>query len=384
MATSSRKRKGRKLPPKITDLREQGRPNAKKPYRAYWWNRFSQPPRKGGHATFETLPEAEKWIQDCERDNAAFYQRGHESKVRSRSFGQVADKWASMLRLSYATCAGYRSNVRELQRYFGADTSVSSIDKEDVLGFLHDVQNVRGLTEGTAKVRFNVLNQILDAAMDQGLRADNPCRVIARPRERKHMPYVLTRDQFNAAVWQLPHRYRMPVLLAYHSGLRLGEICALRTRDVDLENGQIQVAGTRLQSGKTQDHPKGGDPSEQATIPDVLIPELELYMKEYPPTPAGELFTSGRYGGSVSPVATSTIRKEFKKACRKANLPADEIRFHDLRHTCATNYAKMDAQAYVIQRLLRHGRLETSQRYIDNAIGDEKAREWANRVARGS
>lgn len=368
----------------VVDLRygTPPRPNAKRPYYATWYDAVNK--RKGGSKAFSMLPEAVQWIDNMERDNLAAYHRGEPTGTKSRAFGDVATAWAETLTLSRSTIIGYKVNVRGLIAYFGHETPIGSIEKHDVQAMLHDSMKVRGHTNGTAKARLNVLNQIMDYAVDHKpkLRPDNPCRGVLRPRERQREAYIITAAELAAILDHLPAYLHLPVLLSYHGGLRIGEVCALRTRQLDLAGGTVKIVRVRHNDGREQEHAKGGKVGEWADLPDVVLPELRKHARKYPPLADGTLFYFTARNGAVKPLSQSHLRREFIKACKAAGLPVGEIRFHDLRHTCATNYARSNAPAYVIQAQLRHARLDTSQRYISK-VQDEQRRNWANIVGGG-
>lgn len=363
--------------PKVIDLREKGRPAAKKPFYAYWYDAVNK--CKGGHQTFATLPEATKWIQDEERDNLARYGRGEPSRAKTRALADVAWAWHSTLTLAHNTINGYRSSVHALVQHFGEETPVAAIDADGVRGFLHDSLKVHKLSRGTVKARLNVLNQIMEYAHERQVCTKNPCKAVVWPKDHQREAYIFTEAEIRAVLRELPGHLRLPVLLCYYSGLRIGEVCGLRKRELDLVRGTVKVVRVRHADGTEQEHAKGGKVGDYADLPDSVLPELRGYLAQYPPLEDGSLFSRKNSATATQKLTQDHLRYEFKKACKAARLPVEEIRFHDLRHTCATNYARHDAPAYVIQAQLRHGRLDTSQRYISK-VQDEQRRSWANRV----
>lgn len=377
--TKARANRGTKRNPArgVVDLREKGRPGARNPYYATWYDAVNK--RKGGSKSFSTLPEAVQWVEDQERDNLAAYHRGEPVRAKSRAFGDLASDWARTLTKAHNTVEGYRRHAGQLAKYFGYDRPVAAIEKHDVQAMLHDALIVQGLAEGTVKVRINVLNQIMDAAVDRKLRTDNPCRGVDRPKDRERDAHIFTAGEVAAILSHLPERFHAPVLICYYGGLRIGEVLGLSARTLDLDHGRVKI-GRVVHSDRTeQDFTKSGKSAEWADLPEAVLPMLRYLIAKYPPLPNGSLFSHRDSHGIVRAVSQATMRHHFKKACAAAGLPVEEIRFHDLRHSCATQYARANAPAYVIQSLLRHARLDTSQRYIEK-VSDEQRRDWANRV----
>lgn len=361
----------------VVDLREKGRPGARNPFYATWYDAVNK--RKGGSKAFPTLPEAVQWVETMERDNLAAYYRGEDVRARSRSFRDVALAWTGTLTMSYNTVNGYTHHAKQLIDYFGADTPVGGIAKHDVQAMLHHYLKVKGRAEGTIKVRINVLNQIMEYAIDRKFRPDNPCRGVKRPKDRARDAYIYSPAEVAAILRNLPEHMRAPVLLSYYGGLRIGEVLGLRRRSLDLEAGRVKIGRVRHSDRAEQDFTKGGKKAEWADLPEAVIPMLRRLIEKYPPMEDGTLFSHRSSHGELLFMSQETMRHHFRKACRAAGIENDQPRFHDLRHSCATNYARAEAPAYVIQALLRHARLDTSQRYIDR-VSDEQRRNWANRV----
>lgn len=363
----------------VVDLRygTPARPNARKPFYATWYDAVNK--RKGGSKSFAALPEAVQWIDAMEADNMAAYYRGEPTGSQSgRAFGEVAEAWTRSLTGHRSTINTYKSNARQLIAYFGYDTPVGSINAYDVRVMLNQVQAVSDRSAGTAKARLNAMNQIMNSALDRKLRTDNPCRGIDAPRQLERDPHIVTADELAAILRHLPGNLHLPVLLSYHGGLRIGEVCGLRARELDLVSGMVKIVRVRNQDGTEQQHAKGGKVGDWADLPDTALPILRRCLESNPPMADGNLFSYTGRNGAIKPLSQVHLRKEFKKACAAAGLPK-ELRFHDLRHTCATNYARANAPAYVIQAQLRHSSLNTSQRYISK-VQNEQRRSWSNIV----
>ncbi len=137
------------------------------------------------------------------------------------------------------------------------------------------------------------------------------------------------------------------VLLALNTGMRRGELFNLVVDDVDLEPskmGCIVVRGTASKSGNSR------------IIP--LTNEARMVLKEWmiQAKPIGLVFQS-----PVTGKRFSTIKTAWQKLTHSAGI--DGFRFHDLRHTFASNLAMKSVDLYVIKELLGHQSIETTQRY---------------------
>jgi Phage integrase family len=150
-----------------------------------------------------------------------------------------------------------------------------------------------------------------------------------------------------------------PVLIALATGMRRGEIVALRWKNVDLDRGVVRVVesleqtrkgGLRFKSTKTEK-------ARAVTLPRFAVEELRRWKREQ----AEGLFTLGvRQGGETlvcarldgEPKKPDSLTNEFLCLMRKAGIP--RVRFHDLRHSHATQLLSAGVHPKIVQERLGH------------------------------
>ncbi|MGH9745207.1 MAG: tyrosine-type recombinase/integrase [Candidatus Acidiferrales bacterium] len=207
--------------------------------------------------------------------------------------------------------------------------------------------------ETIAHIR-NVANKILDSAVEWGYASTNVARLTKLPRRppRKPRPF-LTRDQINKLLCELREPVRTIALLLVVTGVRIGEILALRWGRVDLENGILQVREA-VYDGHF------GTPKTSSSVADLpLGPEMLAALKRHRqrieswPHPE-ELVFSNRSGGSLNP--KNLLRRVLYPACEKAGVP--RISWHALRHSHATLLAAQGESPKLIQAQLRHSSVQ--------------------------
>jgi len=184
------------------------------------------------------------------------------------------------------------------------------------------------------------LKQLLGQAVNDDRIAKNPCRIANGGAERHAEQRFATLGELYELAAAVPERYRAMVLTAGLAGLRLGELSALRRKDIDLVNRLIHVRRkrVRLASGEVIE----GDPKSEAgrrtvAFPDTLVPELELHLRKYASDRAtAYVFTSEQR----TPLDRDNFRKRvWLPATKKVGLKG--LRFHDLRHTAGTLAARV-------------------------------------------
>src|SRR5215204_3975801 len=200
------------------------------------------------------------------------------------------------------------------------------------------------------------------------------------PREMRPLSPVEARKLLDAAQGD---RLEALYVLAVHTGMRQGELLALKWQDVDMENATVSVRRTLTRSGgryalgepKTKKSRRSIRLAPQAA--EALRQHLERQLSEMQMlgdayADEGLVFTTD----TGAPINPSNVRqRSFAPLLRKAGLP--HIRFHDLRHTCATLLLSKGTHPKFVQELLGHATvaitLDTYSHVIPS-MGDHTAR----------
>jgi len=177
-------------------------------------------------------------------------------------------------------------------------------------------------------------------------RTDWPFERIPFQKKRRILPEILSQEEvariFDACA-NLKHR--AVLMTAYSGGLRLGETLALLPSDIDSDRMVI-----RIEQGK-------GRKDRYVMLSKTLLETLREYWRRF--RPLSWLF----YGQTKQkPLAPSTAEKIFKIAARKATI-SKNVSFQSLRHAFATHLLEDGTNVRVIQALLGHRSLTTTQIY---------------------
>lgn len=171
---------------------------------------------------------------------------------------------------------------------------------------------------------------------------------------------TLTVDQSAALLDAIQHRrVYWPVLVALATGMRRGEILALRWRHIDLDGGSVRVVESLEQTklGLRFKPPKSGK-ARAVTLPGYATEELRRLMREQ----AEELLRLGvRQGGDTllcaradgSPMPPRSLTHEFAKVSGRTD-GVPRVRFHDLRHSHATQLLLAGVHPKIAQERLGH------------------------------
>jgi integrase len=191
-----------------------------------------------------------------------------------------------------------------------------------------------GVTEPQAVKAYCLLRAIFNTAIkeDEILRS-NPCRI--KGYDSYHTPErsPATVDQVYRLAGLMPPRFVALVLVAAFSGLRWGELAALRRCDVDLARGSVRVPRkvAYLRNGIEFGPPKSDAGNRTVVLPSAALSALRDHLHEFVQVHPESLIFTGEKGAVLRP-------DNFRRAVRwaqarvKAGLPAS-FTFHDLRHT---------------------------------------------------
>ncbi|MGB3955076.1 MAG: site-specific integrase [Brooklawnia sp.] len=209
---------------------------------------------------------------------------------------------------------------------------------------------------------YGLLKSIFKEAVDQGLLADNLCRVKAGgQKQRAREIEVLTVDQLNRYLAAVPEERRVPLLLAGWCGLRSGEVRGLRVRDLDLDGGVVHVrqAVVRLKGQLLIGPPKTNAGIRSVAIPPHLLPALRVWAEKQPTRKRDELLFPA--GDGHSPLNDSVLREAHDKGKAAIDMPG--LTIHGLRHTSATLAAQLGATLAELQARIGHSTPNMAMRY---------------------
>jgi integrase len=218
-----------------------------------------------------------------------------------------------------------------------------------------------GLKPQTVRNFHMVLHLALRQAVQDGLITRNVCDMVDPPKPIRREMQTLNSEQAQRLLSAAKgHRLEMLLILAITTGMREGELLALRWSDIDMEKGVLSVRRTVKRIGKyglVENEPKTARGKRQISLPVMVVEALKLYAtkQQILQQKAGDkwkdlgLVICNRRGGVLH---TTWMINTFKKLLAVAELPI--IRFHDLRHSAATLFFAMGVHPKVVQEILGH------------------------------
>ena len=250
----------------------------------------------------------------------------------------------------------------------------------DQIESLYQKKLDKGLKTGTVYNMGTTLGTALNAAVRKGLIVRSPASLAQRPRVQRKEVRVLTVEQLRTMlVAASGDRLEAVYYLAATTGMREGEILALRWEDVDLKAGTVAINGTLKRLPKDADVPVDAvglqghwiimqPKTERARRMLVLIKEVVDKLKTHRKRQAREMAKAGdlwsdhglvftdEVGGPVEP--TGFYKRQFQPLLERAKLPP--VTFHQLRHSVASLLLATQLHPAIVSALLGHAQVSTT------------------------
>jgi integrase len=310
--------------------------------------------------TFQRKLDAQRWVttQDVTRAQGDWI----DPTAGRQPFGPYAADWLHTKQASVAPSTYANLEVR-LRKYllpaFG-DHHLARIRTPEIRTWTAELTR-SGLAPETVRKLVHLLAQILGTAEVDRLIARSPVQGIQLPRagHRDEMTF-LTPTQITVLADAIDPRYRTLIYTAAYTGLRAGELGALRFERLDLLHGTLQVVASLGEvHGSIHEGPTKTGRHRTVAIPRFLAAMVTDHLTEYP-SRDGHVFSAPE-GGPLRHRAFMT--RFYRPAVKKAELPS-RLRFHDLRHTCAALLIASGAHLEEIKDHLGHASIRTtSDRY---------------------
>lgn len=300
--------------------------------------------------------------------------------------GAWLDEWLSKWcpHLKPYTRRGREFIVAQIKAEIGS-VPLRKLSAQHIQGMVNKYQTVgtsagRGpLAASTIGKHMTCLSAALNKAADLELIRRNPCRAVVRPRIEREELTVLESDEVQRLLRECREEpFYMPVLLAITTGMRRGEIIALRWQDVDLEQGALLVRRNAVQLAKGEivfNEPKTNK-ARAIALPSFVVTDLKRHrtaQKEQKLAAGsrwqeGDLVCSTELGGPLKPEWLSFRFSYFAKG---HGFP---VTFHGLRHSHASLLLAQGVHMKVVQERLGHSKMAlTADLYTHLSRGMQEA-----------
>lgn len=330
--------------------------------RTSWRAHYRTPSGAQRNKTFARKIDAERFLASVE--SAKVTGTYVDPTLAKLTLGGWAERWLDgQAHLKLTTHSRYEGILRKHIHPRWDRIRLANVSHGDVQAWVTELAKAH--SPATVQKIHRVLSLVLDMAVKDGRLARNVAGGVNLPRVGKHEHRYLTHEQVDdlakaAGYPSEPSKhssldtranetYRLVVLFLAYTGVRFGEMAALRVARIDLRRSRAviiesvtPVQGHGLVWGTTKTHQR-----REVPIPRFLVDELAENIKGKQPE---DLLFAGIRNGQ--PLRVSTFRTAFSAAARTIGVP--DLHPHQLRHTAASLAIASGADVKVVQQMLGH------------------------------
>jgi len=291
------------------------------------------------------------------------------------------DVWLPSRHLEVTTRAGYLSYLRNhFVPYFGS-TPLSDITASMVQHWVRQAVD-NGLSPRSVTKYHVMLHSVFARAVRDRIIAFNPSEDTELPNIVSRKARTLTPDEFASVLAQIPDRFRAMVMTAIETGLRWGELVALRPRHIDFLRRTITVEETIVEVSR-KDSPTGErmivKPYPKDDEPRTLRVSQELLDTLAARIAAlgirrGDLLFPSREVAAGQPLSRATFNTRYWRPAVERSGVDFPVRMHDLRHAHASWLLAGGADLKTVMERMGHAQIMTTQKYLHTLPdADDKA-----------
>lgn len=250
-----------------------------------------------------------------------------------------------MRNFSHYTYESYLGKTKDIMRYFG-EKDLEDVTTEELRIFLLKyLKEERKLGDRSINYYNSVIRFIYEVTLDKVLNK----KQLPMRKKKKTVYKVLTKEELSTFFNCVDDfKFKTIFMLAYGSGLRIGEIANLRVEDIDSKNMRIFI-----REGK-------GNKERYTMLSKQSLEMLRIYWSKYRQNKRrGRIFLSE----SGAAITVGVIREHFRRYRKKAKL-SEKVTMHTLRHCYATNLIENGATLIQVKELMGHSNIRSTMEYV--------------------
>lgn len=295
-------------------------------------------------------------------------------------FSNLCENWLEVSRIKNkaSTLARYEAVIQNHILPFFSTEEIKDLSSAQINMFIERLLTDKGLSAKSVNDIATILAQILKFGKKNGTIKNLDLNIAKPTVNKKELPVLSLEEQEKLikAIKDNVTNENIGILLSLFTGMRIGEICALQKKDIDLANGIVSINKTmqRINSkrnGKsgTQiiiDTPKTQRSVRKIPLPEFLLFEIKRLMRD---TEENAWLLTGRTDKFTEPRSYQNI---FKKYLEKAGVC--NTNFHALRHTFATRAVEKGVDVKTLSEILGHSTVSfTMERYVHPSLSIKKS-----------
>jgi len=277
----------------------------------------------------------------------------------SRHLAKYLEYLGYIKQFSANTIKAYKQDIRQFFDYFSENKQ--QINRDSIRDFI-SVIFLRTKNKATIQRKIYAIKSFYSYLLRQGVIEKNPFDVISSPKTDKKLPGVLTEKEMGQFLDNLPEdqftdiRNKAAFEFLYATGLRVSELTNLKRADIDLSECLIRVLGKGKKERIVPFHDKARE---------LLIKYLAAVRRKFK-SEKEYVFLNAR-GGKIT---DRSIERILQRIYNETMMSDKKVYPHLFRHSFATHLLQRGANLRVIQELLGHSNLSTTEKYTNLNYSD--------------
>lgn len=332
---------------------------------------------KYGYLYGKTYTDVKSKLRDIQSD----LKYGINSTTHSSlEYSEILTAWLQSNRINVkeSTYMRYKQLIEKHIAPSLGKYQLSRISSQLVERFVDDkLRNGRldgkgGLSPKTVTDIITIIKSSMEYASYHGFSVSCNLSRLSVKKKDKEMRVLTTQEQKNLTCILLfkTDLSKLGILLSLYTGIRIGELCALRWENLNIENRTLRVRETmqRIQSSESSEKAKTKivitEPKSKCSIRDIPLPDFLLdIIKEFQSSPKSFVLTGDR-NRFIEP---RTMQNHFQRYVKESGI--DRANYHSLRHTFATRCVEVGFEIKSLSEILGHANVNiTLNRYVHSSF----------------
>ena len=323
-----------------------------------------------GYCYGRTYTEAREKLLQKQKEQKPVIER---SAISQQNFSYFSDLWLkeNMLVFRPSTCAKYRSCIEHYLNPQLGSLSLRALTAERIQMLSSTLLYEKKLSAASVRINLTVLKEIL-RYINKAV-PSFPIPSFDYPKgERREMRVLSVPEQklLEKHLMKPVHRFELGIIIALHTGMRIGEVCGLKMNDISFLSRTINVRRTvqRLttldEQGNSSSPLLVGSPKTDMSLRQIpMSDELTKLLKDYWHED-GEAFILT--GNTKIP---DPRKLQYRLSVITGSCGLKDVHFHTLRHTFATRCIEAGCDARTLSELLGHSDISTTMnKYVHSSM----------------